>query len=56
MYYEFKMFAELFAANDLTACYSNLDHSLDVLSVLTDARADAGIVFPADQATADRIE
>lgn len=52
MYYEFKAFAELFAANDLASCHSNLDHSLDVLSVLTDARADAGIVFAADHCNA----
>jgi predicted dehydrogenase len=50
MSYEFEAISELFSRRDLARCYDSLDHSLEVMDVLTRARADAGIVFAADGA------
>jgi len=50
MRYEFEAMADLFSRRDLARCYGNLDHSLEVMDVLTRARADARIVFAADGA------
>ena len=45
---EFRAFHAMFTENDYSACYKNLDHSLVVLDVLTQARKKAGIYFNAD--------
>ena len=45
---EFRAFHAMFTGNDYSACYKNLDHSLVVLDVLTQARKKAGIYFNAD--------
>lgn len=50
MRYEFEAMADVFTCRDLARCYGNLDHSLEVMDILTRARADAGIVFAADAA------
>lgn len=46
---EFKAFSEMFHEHDYKQCYKHLEHSLNVLSILTIARKKAGIVFPADE-------
>ncbi|MCX6080899.1 MAG: Gfo/Idh/MocA family oxidoreductase [Chloroflexi bacterium] len=48
LYYEMKRFCEIHKQNDYAACYTILDYSLTVVSVLEKARKDAGILFPAD--------
>ena len=45
---EFRAFHAMFTQMDYSACYQNLDHSLVVLDVLTQARKKAGIHFNAD--------
>ena len=47
---EFTAFADCIARDDHATCDRLLDQSLAVADVLTAARLDAGIVFPADQA------
>ena len=42
---ELNAFAQMFNAGDYDTCYRNLDHSLSVMHVLTDARNKAGISF-----------
>lgn len=42
---ELNAFAQMFNAGDYDTCYRNLDHSLSVMHVLTDARNKAGILF-----------
>ncbi len=49
LYYENTDFKEIFEAQDYDACYELLDHSLDVMHILCDARASANIVFKADK-------
>jgi len=46
--YEMKRFCEIFDQKDYAACYSLLEHSLSVMTVLEMARKEAGIIFPAD--------
>jgi scyllo-inositol 2-dehydrogenase (NADP+) len=46
---EFKVFESLYRNNNYAACYELLDHSLIVVDVLTEARQQAGIVFPSDK-------
>ena len=45
---EFRVFAQKIADGILDHCYAALDRSLEVSSVLTQARKSAGIRFPAD--------
>ena len=45
---EFLAFARILEQNDWTACEAALEKSLLVSRILTQARRDAGIVFPAD--------
>ncbi len=47
---EFECFVDCINRDDHEACEHFLQQSLDVADVLTDARKDAGIVFPADKA------
>lgn len=46
---EFRYFAQQIAGGDRAACYRMLDHSVAVSRVLTRARLDAGVRFPADE-------
>lgn len=46
---EFVHFADLMAKKDLNTCYEALAESVLVSKIQTEARKDAGIVFPADQ-------
>ncbi|WP_028263516.1 Gfo/Idh/MocA family protein [Atopobium fossor] len=46
---EFCEFARIIAQNDRGVCEQRLEQSLTIAQVLTDARASAGIVFPADE-------
>jgi len=45
---ELRAFHAMFAQHDYPACYKQLEHSLVVLEVLTQARQQAGIHFDAD--------
>ena len=45
---EFVAFERMLRENSFEECYENLNHSLIVMEILTDARKDAGINFPAD--------
>lgn len=45
---EFKAFIDRINRRDFEACYQTLDHSVAVCQVLTEARRQAGIVFPGD--------
>lgn len=45
MVYEMKAFYQIFINNDYSQCYTNLDHSLSVMKILTQAREQAGISF-----------
>ena len=45
---EFVAFEKMLKEKSFEECYENLNHSLIVMEVLTNARKDAGIVFPAD--------
>jgi predicted dehydrogenase len=45
---EFKFFADTIRNENLDLCYEKLSHSLRVCSVQTEARRDAGVLFPAD--------
>ena len=45
---EFRFFARQIASGDRQTCYAQLDHSLAVSRVQTEARLGAGIRFPAD--------
>ena len=45
---EFRIFADAIARRDYDFCYALLETSLDVATCLTQARAQAGIVFPCD--------
>ncbi len=46
---EFRVFSQEIASGNREFCYKMLDHSLSVSKVLTKARLDAGIIFPADK-------
>lgn len=46
---EFRAYAQMIAALDRERCYTMLDRSLSVASAMTQARLDAGVVFPADK-------
>ncbi len=48
MYYEVKDFKEIVDKNDYETCYKLLDYSNEVMEVITQARATAGIIFKAD--------
>lgn len=48
LYYELADFIVCYQQMDLKACYTLLDHSLDVLNTTTKLRHFAGITFPAD--------
>lgn len=45
---EFRIFAKAIRENNLAFCYQTLDKSIAVSQVMTDARKQAGIVFPCD--------
>ena len=45
---EFVAFEKMLKEKSFEECYENLNHSLIVMEVLTNARKDAGIDFPAD--------
>lgn len=45
---EFVAFERIIREKSFEECYENLNHSLIVMEVLTYARKDAGIIFPAD--------
>lgn len=45
---EFRIFADAIARRDYDFCYALLETSLEVAKVMTQARAQAGIVFPCD--------
>lgn len=45
MEYELRNFYKMYAENNLSECYRYLQHSLNVMLVVTKAREDAGIVF-----------
>lgn len=45
---EFRFFAREIASGDRTNCYAQLDHSVLVSRILTEARLSAGIHFPSD--------
>ncbi len=45
---EFQAFADMLKQHDLKTCYKHLDHSLIVMEILSLARKNAGIKFPAD--------
>ena len=45
---EFRFFAREIASGDHTKCYAQLDHSVLVSRILTEARLNAGIRFPTD--------
>lgn len=45
---EFRIFAKAIREKDLDFCYSTLEKSIAVSQVMTDARKQAGIVFPCD--------
>lgn len=47
---EFRAFAAGIEAGDRAGCAKKLEHSLAVARVLTEARRQAGVVFPADKA------
>lgn len=47
---EFRAFAAGIEAGDRAGCAEKLEHSLAVARVLTEARRQAGVVFPADKA------
>ena len=49
MKHEFIDFLKIFNEKDLTANRKALQHSLDVMSVVTKARQDIGLVFPDDE-------
>lgn len=46
---EFRTFAQQIQTGDLAACYTVMEHSLNVVRAQTQARQFAGIHFPADQ-------
>lgn len=50
---EFCAFRDTIHAKDLEFCYQRLDHSLQVMGILDEARRSAGIVFPADSMDCD---
>ena len=45
MVYEMKAFNDMFSRQAYDECYKNLEHSLSVMKILTDARNKAGIIF-----------
>ncbi|MDG3088180.1 hypothetical protein P7F88_19730 [Vibrio hannami] len=45
MEYEFRNFQKMYSEGQLEACYELLEHSMDVMQILTKARAQAGISF-----------
>ena len=47
--HEFIDFLKIFNEKDLTANRKALQHSLDVMSVVTKARQDIGLIFPDDE-------
>ncbi|MGI6510746.1 MAG: hypothetical protein ACOX1L_09285 [Erysipelotrichaceae bacterium] len=49
MQHEFITFAEIIDNKDYDKAYKLLKHSIDVMEVLTKARASADIVFPDDE-------
>ena len=46
---EFRAFARGIAEHDVAGCHEKLELSLDIARVLTEARRQAGVVFPADE-------
>lgn len=46
---EFRAFAKMLGEGNTESCYKLLDHSVTVAKAMTEARMDAGIVFPADK-------
>ncbi|TLG74193.1 Gfo/Idh/MocA family protein [Culicoidibacter larvae] len=49
MYDEFVAFTKMLAANDVQQMQQRLEHSRNVMQILTQARISAGIIFPADE-------
>jgi scyllo-inositol 2-dehydrogenase (NADP+) len=49
LYYELKVFNEIYKKKDFKHCYDLLDYSYSVMKILDAARKDAGIVFEADK-------
>lgn len=45
---EFKAFVKIFKEKDYLKCYENLENSIKVMKVLTEARSKAGILYPHD--------
>lgn len=45
MVYEMKAFQKMFQSNDIQTCYQHLEHSLNIMNLLTLAREKAGIHF-----------
>lgn len=50
LYYETKVFSEIFKENDLERCYAMLEHSHSVMNAYETARKSADIIFPSDEA------
>lgn len=46
---EFVAFEKMFQQQDYQQCYERLEHSMIVMEVLTTARRQAGVLFPADE-------
>ena len=46
---EFKIFADAIARRDYDFCYGLLEKSLEVAQVMTQARLQAGVIFPCDE-------
>lgn len=46
---EFRAYAQMIATSDHERCYAMLDRSLAVARAMTQARLDAGVIFPADK-------
>ncbi|WP_019552457.1 Gfo/Idh/MocA family protein [Propionispira raffinosivorans] len=49
MVHEFIVFEEIYRRQDLSRCYAYLEQSLQVMAVANQARAEIGLVFPADE-------
>lgn len=45
MVYEMNAFCKIYMQRDYAACYRNLDHSIEVMKILTEARDKAGVIF-----------
>lgn len=46
---EFRTFARMLDEGDFESCDRMLDHSIEVARVMTEARLEAGVIFPADE-------